>query len=110
MGVVLRATESLVRSRRYLSESCIGHILTYGVDMGAMGRTDKRINAFEEISFMRIKGVSKRDRIINEEIMLTAVEEPLQEGIERNRLRWYGHMKMEKLLRRFHGGNGGKEI
>ncbi|KAI5750843.1 hypothetical protein M8J77_001701 [Diaphorina citri] len=59
-------------------------------------RDASRIQA-TEMKFLRsILGKTRRDRIRNEVIGTTVGEESLNKRIERQRLRWFGHMrKME---------------
>ena len=73
-------------------------ILLYGSEVWSLTtKTESRLQSAEMRALRTIKGVTRRDRIKNNTIRSGLKVTPLLEEIERNRLRWYGHvMRMEE--------------
>ena len=72
-------------------------ILLYGSEVWSLTtRTESKLQAAEMRVLRTIKGVTRKDRIRNTTIRAELQVPPLLEEIERNRLRWYGHvMRMD---------------
>ena len=69
-------------------------ILLYGSECWAMNTMQKsRIEAAEMRVLRLIRGVSLRDRMRSELVRRELGVEPVLECVERNQLRWFGHVK-----------------
>lgn len=100
-GAFMRATGTLVRSswvpqksKKVIYRNYYVPILIYGAETWTMGGRDKSRVQAGEMRFLRSRiGVTRRDRMRNEDIRNRVGEEPLIDEIEKRRLKWYGHMK-----------------
>lgn len=67
--------------------------LTYGCESWAhTTRNQSRIQASEMKYLRRVAGKTRRDRIRNDTIRANLSTEPINNKIERNKLRWFGHV------------------
>lgn len=94
------------KCKKAIYKSYYTPILTYGCETWTVRkREESRIQA-AEMKFLRsILGKTRRDRIRNEEIRRTLEVGKLNDRIETQRLRWYGHMRrmgQERLPRKFY--------
>lgn len=73
-------------------------VLTYGSETWTLTtRLKSKIQAAEMRVLRLIKGVTRRDRLSNDDIRNELNIESILEFVERNQLRWYGHvMRMEE--------------
>ena len=133
LGVVVddgnkQETELTVRIEKYtrkfmmmyplLKEKCISKqvkttiyttvlkpILTYGAECWSLTtRTSSRLQAAEMKVLRTIRGVTRLDRLRNEQIRSDLSVKPLLSEIEESKLRWYGHVKRmddRRLARRY---------
>lgn len=68
-------------------------ILTYGSESWVLtNRTKSRIQAMEMKYLRRVKGITRKDRIRNEVVREELGIESIDETIENNKLKWFGHM------------------
>ena len=68
-------------------------ILLYGSEAWSLTtRTESKLQAAEMRVLRTIKGVTRKDKIRNTTIRAELHVPPLLEEIERNKLRWYGHV------------------
>ena len=75
-------------------KSILKPILLYGSEIWSLTtKTESRLQAAEMRVLRLIKGVTRRDKIRNTQIRQELNVLPLLEDIERNKLRWYGHVK-----------------
>ena len=72
-------------------------ILLYGSEVWSLkAKTESKLQAAEMRALRAIKGITRRDRVRNTTIRSELKVTSLLEEIERNKLRWYGHvMRME---------------
>ena len=56
-------------------------------------KTESKLQAAEMRVFRLIKGVTRRDRIRNVDVREELQVRPLLEETQRNKLRWFGHVK-----------------
>jgi len=86
-------------------KSILKPILLYGSENWSLTtKTESKLQAAEMRMLRLIKGVTRRDRIRNVNIREELQIRPLLEEIERNKLRWFGHVKRmdtEKKPRKF---------
>lgn len=79
-------------------------ILTYGSESWILNnQTKSKIQALEMRYLRAVKGVTRRDRIKNEKIREELGVEPILQSIERQKLKWFGHMtrmEEERLAKR----------
>ena len=69
-------------------------ILTYGTECWSLTmKTSSRLQAAEMKVLRTIRGVTRMDRLRNEQIRSDLSVKPLLIEIEESRLRWYGHIK-----------------
>ena len=69
-------------------------ILTYGTECWSLTmKTSSRLQAAEMKVLRTIRGVTRMDRLRNEQIRSDLLVKPLLIEIEESRLRWYGHIK-----------------
>ena len=69
-------------------------ILTYGAECWSLTKkTSSRLQAAEMKVLRTIRGVTRMDRLRNEQIRLDLSVKPLLREIEESKLRWYGHTK-----------------
>src|SRR5690606_19463265 len=68
-------------------------ILTYGHESWILTeRTRSRVQAAEMRFLRRIVGVTRMDRIRNDDIRMDLGVEPLLLSVEKSQMRWYGHV------------------
>ena len=86
-------------------KSILKPILLYGSENWSLTtKTESKLQAAEMRMLRLIKSVTRRDRIRNVNIREELQVRPLLEEIERNKLRWFGHVKRmdtEKKPRKF---------
>ena len=83
-----------LRLKAKIYETIIRPALTYGSECWAMKVTNKRKIATTEMRMLRgILGVSRRDRMRNEEIRRILHLSPIDEVMRSDRLRWFGHVQ-----------------
>ena len=109
---VLGAVNGVVRNRglgmnvkRVLYERVIVPTVTYGSESWGMKERERRkLNVFEMRCLRSMCGVSRLDRLRNEEVReRTGVREELADRVDKNVLRWFGHVERmddERLLKR----------
>ena len=69
-------------------------ILTYGAECWSLTKkTSSRLQAAEMKVLRTIRGVTRMDRLRNEQIRSDLSVKPLLRDIEESKLRWYGHTK-----------------
>lgn len=86
-----REVSKLTKMKIY--ESVFVPVLTYGCESWVLSERQKsKLQACEMRYLRRAEGVTKRDRIRNEEIRNRLGAEQLQRKIERHQLRWFGHL------------------
>lgn len=67
--------------------------LTYGSESWVLTKETKRKLQTVEMKYLRaVLGVTRRDKIRNDHIRTKLQVEPLEKYIERNQLRWFGHL------------------
>ena len=71
-------------------------VLTYGAERWALNKRDekkKRLEVTEMNMLRRMLGVTRRDRLRNEEVReRTGMQENIVKVVERSKMRWYGHV------------------
>ena len=69
-------------------------VLTYGAECWALNKRDeKRLEVTEINMLRRMLGVTRRDRLRNEEVReRTGMQENIVKVVERSKIRWYGHV------------------
>lgn len=68
-------------------------ILTYGSESWILtSRLHSKIQALDMKYLRRVKGISKRDRIRNDVVRQELGVESILEVVERNQLKWFGHV------------------
>ena len=69
-------------------------VLTYGTECWALNKRDeKRLEVTQMNMLRRMLGVTRRDRLRNEEVReRTAMQENIVKVVERSKMRWYGHV------------------
>ena len=91
--------------KRVLYERVIVPTVTYGSELWGMKERERRkLNVFEMRCLRSMCGVSRLDRLRNEEVReRTGVREELADGVDKNVLRWFGHVERmddERLLKK----------
>ena len=85
--------------------SILRPILTYGHESWTLtSKTRSQVQAAEMKALRLIKGVTRLDRLRNEDIRRELGVEGILEYVERGQLRWFGHVKRmngERYPRRF---------
>ena len=80
-------------------------ILTYGSECWSLtAKTSSKIQAAEMKVLRTIRGVTRMDRLRNDQIRSDLSVKPLLKEIEERKLRWYGHVKRmdsERLPRKY---------
>lgn len=85
--------EISINTKMSIYKSVYIPVLTYGSETWVLTkRLKSRLQAMEMIYLRRVLGVSRKDRIRNEIIRNRLEVIPLIKTIERNQLRWFGHM------------------
>ena len=75
-------------------EAIIRPVLTYGSECLVMKVNNKRNIATTEMRMLRrIRGVSRRDHMRNEELRRVLHLSPIDEVMRSGRLRWFGHVQ-----------------
>ena len=76
-------------------QQVIDHTVTYGAETWGLREAERhRLNVFEMNCPRPIVGVTRGDRIRNEEIQSRAgIEDTLAEKVGRRVLRWFGHVE-----------------
>lgn len=84
-----------VKTKKQIYSTIVQSIATYNAEIWEVTkRQAKTINAVEMEYWRRSCGLTRMDRIPNDEIRRRMeVGETMVEAIERNRLKWYGHVK-----------------
>ena len=99
---VLGAVNGVIRNRglemnvkRALYEKVIVPTVTYGSELwGMKERERQRLNVFEMRCLRSMCGVSRLDRLRNEEVReRTGVRKELADRVDMNVLRWFGHVE-----------------
>ena len=69
-------------------------VLTNGAECWALNKRDeKRLEVTEMNMLRRMLGVTRRDRLRNEEVReRTGMQENIVKVVERSKMRWYGHV------------------
>ena len=76
-------------------------ILLYGLELWSLtAKTESQLQAAEMRVLRAIKGITRRDRVRNTTIRSELKVTSLLEEIERNKLRWYGHMMRIEMDRK----------
>ncbi|KAI4468178.1 hypothetical protein MML48_2g00010220 [Holotrichia oblita] len=69
-------------------------ILTYGCESWIVTEQEKRQVGAVEMKYLRkVRGVTKRDRMRNEDIRRDLEIEPIEKFIEQRQLGWWGHLQ-----------------
>ena len=98
---VLGAVKGIMKNRglgmgvkRVLYEKGIVPTVTYGSELWGMKVSERwRLNVFEMKCLRSMAGVSRLDRLRNEEVReRTGVREELAARVDMNVLRWFGHV------------------
>ena len=109
---VLGAMKGIINNRglgmnvkRVLYEKVIVPTVTYGSELWGMKVSERRrLNVFEMKCLRSMAGVSRLDRIRNEEVReRTGMRKELADRVDMNVLRWFGHverMDNERLTKR----------
>ena len=109
---VLGAVKGVMKNRglgmgvkRVLYEKVIVPTVTYGSELWGMKVSERRrLNVFEMKCLRSMAGVSRLDRLRNEEVReRTGVRKELAARVDTNVLRWFGHverMENERLTKR----------
>ena len=81
--------------KKTLYQQVIVPTVTYGAETWGLGEAERcRLNVFEMKCLRPMVGVTRRDRIRNEEIRRrTGIEETLAEKVDRRVLHWFGQVK-----------------
>lgn len=67
--------------------------LTYGCESWALTRSrNNRLQAMEMRYFRRVAGKTRRDRVRNQTLRTNLQVQPLTEVVDRNKMRWFGHL------------------
>ncbi len=94
MYPLLRDKNILVEVKTTIYETILRPILTYGCEVWTMTtKVTSRVQAAEMRGLRMIREVTKRDRLGNENIRRELGVESIIRYVERDKLRWYGHMK-----------------
>ena len=98
MYPLLRDVNISTKCKIAIYQSILKPILLYGSEIGSLTtKTESTLQAAEMRLLRTIKGVTRRDKIRNQVIRSELNVTPLMEEIERNKLRWYGHvMRMDE--------------
>lgn len=89
----IRKKEISVKTKMSVFNTVFRPILTYGSESWILSRQQKsKIQAVEMKYLRAVKGVTRRDRIRNEVIREELSIEPTLKFIERQQLKWFGHM------------------
>ena len=109
---VLGAVNGVIKNRglgmnvkRVLYEKVIVPTVTYGSELWGMKERERRkLNVFEMRCLRSMCGVSRLDRLRNEEVReRTGVRKELADRVDTNVLRWFGHVERmddERLLKK----------
>ena len=105
MNGVIRNRGLEMAVKKTLYEKVIVPTVTYGSELwGMKERERQKLNVFEMRCLRSMCGVSRLDRLRNEEVRgRTGVGMDLASRVDRNVLRWFGHverMEDERLLKR----------
>src|SRR6201990_197648 len=103
---ILRERAVPVKVKVTIYCSILRPILTYGSECWSLNTNQKaKVEAAEMKVLRLIRGVTRRDRVRSESIRRDLGVLPVLTVVERNQLRWYGHMKRmneERLPRRLY--------
>lgn len=98
MYPLLRDANIPTKCKVTIYQSILKPILLYGSETWSLTKkTESKLQAAEMRVLRLIKNVTRRDKIRNEYIRNELNVLPLLDDIEKNKLRWYGHvMRMEE--------------
>ena len=115
LKAVMRNREVSMEVKKSLCDSIVVPTLTYGSETWTLLEGNKSRVRAVEMSYLRgACGVSWRNRMTNEEVKeLCGVDTDVIEKVERNTLRWFGHverMESDRLTKRVYesGVEGGR--
>ena len=93
MHPLLRDVHIPRKCKIIIYQSILKPILLYGSEVWSLtSKTESQLQAAEMRVLRTIRGVTRRDRMRNSQIRAELQVVPLLEDIERNKLRWYGHV------------------
>lgn len=91
---LLKGKEIPTEIKALIYKTILRPILLYGSECWAMNTVHKsRLEAAEMRVLRVIRGISLRDRVRSERIRTDLGVEPVLDCVERNQLRWFGHVR-----------------
>lgn len=89
----IRRKEISIKTKITVYKTIYKPVLTYGSESWVLTKQQKsRIQAAEMRYLRAIKGITRRDRIRNEIVRTELKVEPILSNIERQHLKWFGHL------------------
>ena len=84
-----------IKAKKYLYEGVIAPTALYGADAWSMRSAERRkVNVLEMKCLRNLVGVSRMDRVRNEDVrMIAGIERELLSRADQRVLRWFGHVE-----------------